>query len=167
MDAVVRSVILHLDSEQNTVENAGGKGYNLSRLSRAGFPVPPGFILSTAAYRSYVQGNNLAETIQEAIGDTDLTDVSALEATSQTIRAQFRGGQFPRDLSTALQEACTACARVGLTCVGDAQGHDAGRVAMLRELERKVLWLASYMIHHANLPHTRGINNYAPVFKQQ
>ena len=29
-------------------------------------------------------------------------------------------------------------------------------IAMLRELERKVLWLASYMIHHANHEVDRG-----------
>jgi len=28
--------------------------------------------------------------------------------------------------------------------------HRAATLAMLRQLERKVLWLSSYMIHHAN-----------------
>jgi phosphoenolpyruvate synthase/pyruvate phosphate dikinase len=29
---------------------AGGKGANLGELSRAGLPVPPGFVLTTTAY---------------------------------------------------------------------------------------------------------------------
>src|SRR5215468_9259204 len=29
----------------------GGKGANLGELTRAGFPVPPGFCVTTAAYR--------------------------------------------------------------------------------------------------------------------
>src|SRR5688500_4036725 len=29
----------------------GGKALNLGRLARAGLPVPPGFVLTTAAYR--------------------------------------------------------------------------------------------------------------------
>ena len=29
---------------------AGGKGANLGELCRAGFPVPPGFVISAAAY---------------------------------------------------------------------------------------------------------------------
>ena len=33
---------------------AGGKGANLGELTRAGLPVPPGFVLTTAAYRAYV-----------------------------------------------------------------------------------------------------------------
>ena len=31
---------------------AGGKGANLGELTRAGLPVPPGFVLTTAAYRA-------------------------------------------------------------------------------------------------------------------
>lgn len=35
-------------------------------------------------------------------------------------------------------------------------GHDASTVEILRQLERKVLWLSSYMIHHANHEVDRG-----------
>ena len=40
---------------------AGGKGANLGELTRAGLPVPPGFVVTTEAYRTYVQANQLAE----------------------------------------------------------------------------------------------------------
>ena len=30
---------------------AGGKGAGLARLTRAGYPVPPGFVITTAAFR--------------------------------------------------------------------------------------------------------------------
>ena len=33
------------------LDEAGGKGANLGELARAGFPVPPGFVLTTAAYQ--------------------------------------------------------------------------------------------------------------------
>ncbi len=33
---------------------AGGKGANLGELVQAGFPVPPGFVLVTSAYRAFV-----------------------------------------------------------------------------------------------------------------
>lgn len=34
---------------------AGGKGANLARLVRAGFPVPDGFVITTAAYHAFLQ----------------------------------------------------------------------------------------------------------------
>ena len=33
------------------LSTAGGKGLNLGRLARAGLPVPPGFVLTTEAFR--------------------------------------------------------------------------------------------------------------------
>ena len=49
------NLVLSLDSPEATLEVAGGKGASLSRLARGGFPVPPGFLITTAAYRAFVQ----------------------------------------------------------------------------------------------------------------
>ncbi|HET9730398.1 MAG TPA: PEP/pyruvate-binding domain-containing protein, partial [Acidimicrobiia bacterium] len=44
-------VLLFDDPRAIDVAVSGGKGANLARLTQAGFPVPPGFIISTAAFR--------------------------------------------------------------------------------------------------------------------
>lgn len=36
------------------VAEAGGKGADLGELARAGTPVPPGFVITTAAYDEFV-----------------------------------------------------------------------------------------------------------------
>ena len=48
------------------IELAGGKGANLGELTRAGLPVPPGFVVTTAAYRAFVAANGLDEQILDA-----------------------------------------------------------------------------------------------------
>src|SRR6266542_2708378 len=48
---------------------AGGKGANLGELVRAGFPVPTGFVVTTAAYDRFVAANHLQESIARALGD--------------------------------------------------------------------------------------------------
>ncbi|HEU5425192.1 MAG TPA: PEP/pyruvate-binding domain-containing protein, partial [Nitrolancea sp.] len=45
----------------------GGKGANLGRLVRLGFPVPPGFVVTTAAYRVAVTAGQLAATDPEEL----------------------------------------------------------------------------------------------------
>ena len=45
------------------IDAAGGKGANLGELTRAGLPVPPGFVVLTDAYRAYVTEHQLAEKI--------------------------------------------------------------------------------------------------------
>ena len=44
---------------------AGGKGLNLSELARAGFAehVPPGFVVTTEAYRAFVAANGFQERL--------------------------------------------------------------------------------------------------------
>ena len=50
-----------------TLSTAGGKAQNLAKLARAGLPVPPGFIVTTAAYQSFVAANDLQPFINVSI----------------------------------------------------------------------------------------------------
>jgi rifampicin phosphotransferase len=45
------------------LEQVGGKAANLGELVRAGFPVPPGFVVTTAAYAQFLADNELGKTI--------------------------------------------------------------------------------------------------------
>ncbi len=82
----------------------GGKGYNLIKLARAGFPVPNGYILTTRAYREFVVANNLEMRILAALpasGD----DPDTLEATSAVIRGLFLAGSMPAGIVEAAVQA--------------------------------------------------------------
>jgi phosphoenolpyruvate synthase/pyruvate phosphate dikinase len=50
---------------RSDLDEAGGKGANLGELARAGFPVPAGFVLTTAAYQDFVNANGIAGRILE------------------------------------------------------------------------------------------------------
>ena len=63
---------------------AGGKGANLGELTRAGFPVPAGVVLTTDAYRAYVATTGIGERILAALADTERSDGPA-----SRIRALF------------------------------------------------------------------------------
>jgi len=97
--------ILSFTSPEATLENAGGKGANLARLTRAGFEVPRGFIVSTDAYLEFVKGNALAERIHASITGLVAEDADALEKASQTIRSAFSRGVLPSDIQREIQTA--------------------------------------------------------------
>jgi phosphoenolpyruvate synthase/pyruvate phosphate dikinase len=59
--------VLPLADERAALAVAGGKGASLARLVRAGLPVPPGFHVTTAAYRQFVAENGLHERILQAL----------------------------------------------------------------------------------------------------
>jgi pyruvate,water dikinase len=63
--------ILKLNSPDARLELVGGKGASLARLAVAGLPEPPGFQITTHAYRRFVSANCLAEAILSAAADSE------------------------------------------------------------------------------------------------
>ena len=91
--------ILPFTSPEANLEAAGGKGLNLVRLRRAGFAVPRGFIISTSAYREFVNVNRCLPTIQSAVGNLSTEDAAALEQTLITYaREHLAGYKVPRSV---------------------------------------------------------------------
>ena len=56
--------------DENDLPNVGGKGLNLGKLTKAGFPVPQGFCVTTAAYRFAVK--DLPEQNASSVKDVAL-----------------------------------------------------------------------------------------------
>ena len=94
-----------INSPTATVATVGGKGANLSELVRAGFPVPPGFLISTAAYRAFVRANGLQQQIV-ALAKTDA--VTDFELVSAAIRQLFEHGRVPSEVVSAIRQAYAA-----------------------------------------------------------
>ena len=97
--------ILPFDSADATLESAGGKGMNLARLTRAGFAVPSGFIISTDAYREFVGTNRWLPAILSGVAEISAEDVSALERASAQIRVAFSAGKMPQEMESAIRAA--------------------------------------------------------------
>jgi pyruvate,water dikinase len=98
-------LIIPFNSAEATLKSAGGKGANLARLTRAGFPVPPGLIISTDAYRAFVAANGLEAIIQAALENRSAEDASGLEQASAAIRAAFSAGKVPADVAADIRGA--------------------------------------------------------------
>src|SRR5438552_2751746 len=69
---------------------AGGKGANLGELVRAGFPVPAGFVVTTAAYDRFAADNCLDETIAQVLREE--------HGSGATIRDAFEGAPIPPEV---------------------------------------------------------------------
>jgi rifampicin phosphotransferase len=101
---------LPLDSPLADLASAGGKGTNLSRMARAGFPVPGGFLVTIRAYQTFVSSNHIEESILACLPDESISgavDPAALERASEKIRSLFNSGKMPDPLTGELLEAYT------------------------------------------------------------
>ena len=78
--------------------SAGGKGANLGELARAGLPVPPGFVVTVEAFRSFVRANGLASEIEARLESLPVDDQTALHAAAEMLQARIRRAAVPDDV---------------------------------------------------------------------
>ena len=69
----------------------------------AGFPVPLGFVVLTAAYRRFVLDNAVGTVIAEQWQLCDLQRPDTFEAASQSIRQAFAAGKLASDLADTIR----------------------------------------------------------------
>ena len=89
-------IVLDFADEAAAHESVGGKGVNLCALTRAGFPVPPGFCVTTEAYRETV-ADDVRAAVMNIATSLDYGDVDDLERRTAQIReliqtAELRDG---------------------------------------------------------------------------
>lgn len=96
--------ILSFQSKEATLATSGGKGANLARLAQARFPVPPGFLVTTDAYRYFLEENDLLSRIAEILAATALDQPNSLHDAAQEIRSAFSEGKVPAEVERVLRK---------------------------------------------------------------
>ncbi len=99
---------------KNDIAVAGGKGANLGEMTKAGIPVPPGVVLTAAAYDLYIESNNIdtgknvpAKQIRESILNGKLTSqikneiISYCQRIGEESRVAVRSSATAEDLDDA------------------------------------------------------------------
>lgn len=76
----------------------GGKGANLGELTRAGFPVPNAFVLTTAAYDYFLEKSQIKDQINKNLASIDKNSDQSLADASVRIRKSFETCEIPDDL---------------------------------------------------------------------
>src|SRR6266542_2665025 len=81
---------------------AGGKGWNLGRLDRYGLTVPPGAVLTAAAYRSFMAAHDLtAEAASLEAVAPNASDESTVQRLA-ALRDRIEMAALPAEVSMAL-----------------------------------------------------------------
>jgi pyruvate,water dikinase len=76
----------------------GGKGANLGELTRAGFPVPDGFVVTSRAYRETLERGGIAGWVASRAGDADPDDEAMLAGVAGDLRARIRALPVPDEI---------------------------------------------------------------------
>ncbi len=87
---------------------AGGKGANLGELTRAGFPVPPGFVVGAPAYAQACDEGDLRHALTRALEGLDAADTAAIQTAGSQARALVDAAGIPASIRAEILTAYEA-----------------------------------------------------------
>jgi pyruvate,water dikinase len=86
----------------------GGKGGSLGELTQAGIAVPPGFVVTTAAFELFLEALEARTPIRAQIEAVDGEDLDAVTALSQVLRHRVEQEPMPETVERAIADAHAA-----------------------------------------------------------
>lgn len=78
---------------------AGGKGASLCRMSRAGLPVPKGFIVRSEMFNAFMEANGLWDYVFEKLATIDFSSDASLISVSAEIRQHIIDAPVPQEMA--------------------------------------------------------------------
>ena len=87
------------------VSIAGGKGANLGELTRAGLPVPRGFVVGAPAYLDAMERGGVRRDLRVLEQETDVDDPAALEAAAEHLQELVEKAGLPEELRAEIAQA--------------------------------------------------------------
>lgn len=128
----------------------GGKFERLAEMTAAGFAVPPGFGITTAAYRHFLTTAGLVEQAHQARVEARSADLTRVQTLSAELAAAIEAAPMPAGLEDAIRESYATLERTA--------GEQALPVAVRSSGESEDLAGASFAGQYDTFLWIRGVN---------
>ena len=152
----------------------GGKGANLGLLTQAGFPVPAGFTVTTAAHATFLEADGLGAAVIALAETIDHDDPVQLDHVAAEIRGLIVGSELPEGIASqviASYQALGPGGHVAVRSSGTAEDlaeasfagmHDTyldvqGPDAVLNAI--KCCWASLWTARAASYRHAKGFDH--------
>ncbi|MBU5689766.1 MAG: phosphoenolpyruvate synthase [Candidatus Aenigmatarchaeota archaeon] len=84
---------------------AGGKGANLAEMYNMKLPVPNAFVVTSHAYKYFLEKTNIDEAIFEILKNTNVNDSEELQKNTQKIRELIEKTKMPKEIEDEIEIA--------------------------------------------------------------
>ena len=91
--------------DRRDLAKVGGKGANLGEMTRAGFPVPGGFCVTTLAFRAFLEGAGDTATLFSRLSAIHPEDTEAVRRVGKEVRSQLGQAPIPGPVASAVEAA--------------------------------------------------------------
>jgi len=83
---------------KKSVGEAGGKGASLGEMTHAGIPVPPGFVVLSGTFDSFVDESNIVHDVESELAKVNYKDTNSIDRASNVIRDIISDTVMPDDI---------------------------------------------------------------------
>lgn len=90
---------------KNDAGIAGGKGASLGEMTKAGIPVPPGFVVLSESFEQFIRKTDLIQEIDAILHKVDHKEIHTVEAASEAIRALILNAEMPKDIADEINRS--------------------------------------------------------------
>lgn len=117
------------------VSEAGGKGASLGEMTRAGIPVPEGFVVLAPVFESVLAAAGVKEAIESHAGSVVREDATSVERASRAIRNLIREVTVPEDVASELLRSFDALGAATVAVRSSATTEDSAMASWAGELD--------------------------------
>ncbi|HUT67811.1 MAG TPA: PEP/pyruvate-binding domain-containing protein, partial [Dehalococcoidales bacterium] len=111
-----KAVVWFNEVTKKDIPLVGGKGANLGEMTNAGIPVPPGFIVTAAAYFDFIEKSDLHDKIKALLDPIDVHDSKQLQEIAEKVQTLVKEAQMPAETAKEIEQAYAKMGR-GLVAV--------------------------------------------------
>jgi pyruvate,water dikinase len=99
-----KTILWFNEISAGNIEIVGGKGLNLGLMANAGFPIPPGFVVTAQAYFDFLEQSSLKKKIVQEIDAIDSENTKQLEEVSEKTREMIRNAKMPDAIAMEIKK---------------------------------------------------------------
>lgn len=123
------------DLDKKSVKEAGGKGASLGEMTKAGIPVPPGFVVLSSAFDHFLEETDLDVEIEAVLKRVKHQDIGSVEFASETIKALIMEAEMPDDIATDIKKSFKKLGAKYVAVRSSATSEDGASAAWAGQLE--------------------------------
>lgn len=120
---------------KDDISLAGGKGASLGEMTKAGIPVPGGFVVLASAFEKFLEKTDLNVEIDAILDDVKHEQISTIENASEKIQALILQSEIPQDITSEIQKIFKNLNSKYVAVRSSATAEDSASAAWAGQLE--------------------------------
>lgn len=98
--------VLHFNEiDKSSLPYVGGKGANLGEMTKANFPVPQGFCVTTLAYKSFIETSTEMDEFFKLLEDVNHNDLEKIKVLGSRVREHIQSMPMPDNIKESILKA--------------------------------------------------------------